>query len=504
MQRYKTPITLLFFIALMKIFDRLKLVFLLALLGGCASVDAPKRDTPQPATAPVQKVKGVPNVMVEELARAAIPVDAIGVYVHDTASGETLASFNANLPLNPASTMKLVTTNAGLELLGPAFRWQTQAYGTGAMVGDVLLGDLIIRGSGDPKLVLENLWLFLRQIRAYGIREIRGNLQLDRSLFEGYFYDAAAFDNDPFKPYNVGPDALLLNYKSMIFKFVPDADKKTVKVGSDPLLAGSLVVPPKLVKGDCGDWRKKLLPSVSASGAVFAGEYAMSCGEKVWQIHPHQLSHAEYFAGVFRQMWTELGGSLQGDTTLGPVPLDARLIAEWNSPPLADIIRDINKYSNNVMARQMLYALGAGPTQSTLSAQQGALNVKTWLAGKGIDAPELVIENGSGLSRIERISAGSLGRMLMAAYRSPLMPEFISSMPLVGLDGSMRRRLVANGITGRAHIKTGSLVDVRAIAGYVLSAGGKRYAVVSIVNHPNAWAAREAHDALLQWVYEQK
>jgi len=205
---------------------------------------------------------------------------------------------------------------------------------------------------------------------------------------------------------------------------------------------------------------------------------------------------------VFRQLWRELGGTFSGEVIDGRVPDNASLIAEWSSPALPEIVRDINKYSNNVMARQVLLSLSPELPALPASTARGADAVKAWLAGKGIDAPELVIENGSGLSRSERISARTLGRMLVAAFHAPTMPEFIGSLPLVGLDGTMRKRLQAESIAGHAHIKTGSLEQVRSIAGYVLAASGRRYVVVCLINDRNAARGRAVQDALLQWVYQ--
>jgi D-alanyl-D-alanine carboxypeptidase/D-alanyl-D-alanine-endopeptidase (penicillin-binding protein 4) len=167
------------------------------------------------------------------------------------------------------------------------------------------------------------------------------------------------------------------------------------------------------------------------------------------------------------------------------------------------VIRDINKFSNNVMARQLLLTLGSVVTQLPGNTERGAAVVRTWLAGKGIDAPELAIENGSGLSRSERISAATMGRLLVAAFRSPTMPEFVASLSLVGQDGTMRQRLTNHTVSGKAHIKTGLLNEVRNIAGYVLSASSKRYVVVCMINHPNAQRGKDVQDALLQWVYER-
>jgi D-alanyl-D-alanine carboxypeptidase/D-alanyl-D-alanine-endopeptidase (penicillin-binding protein 4) len=445
----------------------------------------------------------LPVTVVGALERAHIPLDAVGIYVQEVGSGEVLTLANETLPLNPASTMKLVTSNAALDVLGPTFSWKTQAYIDGIQTGEVLDGDLVIKGSGDPALTIENLWLFLRRIRATGIRQINGDLVLDRTVFEEAFHDPAAFDGDPMKPYNVGPDALLLNFKALTFRFRPDAATGMVHVATDPVLAAYPVIGPALRDGDCGDWRSDLHARIDDIGARFEGAYAVSCGEKFWHVHPYQLTHTQYFHLAFRRIWADLGGTLTGQIRTGPVPPVARLLVEWESAPLSAVIRDINKYSNNVMARQLLLTMAYQVLQLPGNTERGGAIVRTWLADKGIDAPELFIENGSGLSRDERISALTMGRMLVAAFHSPVMPELIASLPLVGRDGTMRKRLNGHAVAGSAHIKTGYLNEVRSIAGYVLAASGKRYAVVCMINHPKAIEGKEAQDALLQWVHER-
>jgi serine-type D-Ala-D-Ala carboxypeptidase/endopeptidase (penicillin-binding protein 4) len=444
----------------------------------------------------------IPIPVADALQRADIPESAVGLYVQEVNGGPALAASNEKLPFNPASVMKLITSNAALELLGPAFSWKTQAYMDGSLKGDVLHGDLIIKGSGDPKLVIESLWLFLQRIRAKGIREIRGDLVLDRSAFEEIPHDPAQFDNDPMKPYNVGPDALLLNYKALAFHFAPNRARTAVAMSVEPGLAAYPVRRPRLTRGACGDWRGKLHPTINKHGARFDGVYPLSCGDKTWYLHPYQMSHAQYFSLVFRRLWTELGGRWRGDVRDGLVPPDAQLIGEWESDSLSEVIRDINKYSNNVMARQLLLTMANQVLKLPANTNRGGAVVRTWLSNKGIDAPELSIENGSGLSRIERVSPLTLARMLAATFQSPTMPEFIASLPLAGYDGTMRRRLNGRSVAGKAHIKTGTLDEVRAIAGYVLAASGKRYVVVCLINHPNAVQGNEAQDALLQWVYD--
>ncbi|MFT5533223.1 MAG: D-alanyl-D-alanine carboxypeptidase/D-alanyl-D-alanine-endopeptidase (penicillin-binding protein 4) [Burkholderiaceae bacterium] len=448
---------------------------------------------------------GLPAPVAAAFKRAGIAPSGIGIEVVDIATGRNVISLNAELPLNPASTMKLLTTSAALELLGPTYSFTTQAYMRGRLEDGLLQGDLILRGSGDPKLVIENFWLFLRKIRAQGVRDIRGNLVLDRSAFDATLIDPALFDGDPLKAYNAGPDALLLNFHSLAVSFIPDRLKDRVQVRLDPALDSYPVKPPQLTGGDCaGDWRVPINATLQSAGANFDGPYAANCGEKSWQIHPYQLSRNRYLELVFRQLWAELGGTFDGIALDGVVTTDAVLLAQWESPPMPELIRDVNKFSNNVMARQLFLTLASTVQLLPASIAASRDAVARWLAAKQIDASGLVLENGAGLSRIERISSRTLGSLLVSAFRAPTMPEFVSSLPLVGYDGTMRKRLRSEGVSGHAHIKTGSLQDVRSIAGYVQAASGKQFAVVCLINDPNAARGGEAQDALLQWVFENK
>jgi D-alanyl-D-alanine carboxypeptidase/D-alanyl-D-alanine-endopeptidase (penicillin-binding protein 4) len=446
----------------------------------------------------------LPGAMSKALRQANIPARNVGVFVQEVDRSRPLLSYNAAQSFSPASVMKLLTTDAALELLGPTFSWKTQAYVDGALANGILNGDLTIKGSGDPKLVMENFWLFLRQLRAKGVREIRGNLVLDRSVFEDVVYDPAQFDGDPQKPYNVGPDALLLNYKTIALRFLPDEAGNQVSVSTEPPLAGYTVLPPKLSRdASCGDWKGKLQADIGVGAALFNGSFPAACGEQVWYLHPYRMNSTQYFEDVFRQMWSDLGGRFAGKVVTGTVTPTARLLAQWQSPAVPEVIRDINKYSNNVMARQLLLTIAAQAEPLPGNVERGARAIRGWLTAKGIAADELLIDNGAGLSRNERIAPATLGQVLLAAFHSAVMPEFIASLPLVGYDGTMRKRLRGENVAGQAHIKTGSLNDVRSVAGYVQAASGKMYVVVCLINHGNAAAGQQAQDALLEWVFDK-
>jgi D-alanyl-D-alanine carboxypeptidase/D-alanyl-D-alanine-endopeptidase (penicillin-binding protein 4) len=440
----------------------------------------------------------LPESVVAALKAAGVPATAAGVTVIPLSGTGLSLAFNDSQPMNPASTMKLVTTLAGLELLGPQYQWRTEALATAWPMAGVLEGDLWLRGTGDPQLVIENFWLLVQRIRGAGVREIRGDLVLDRTAFESMPHDPAAFDGEALRPYNAGPDALLLNYKAVSFHFVPEPETKQVRVYALPALSGMTV--PSLVRGlegPCNDWRGRLGGEFGdPMRPQFRGGFPISCGDRVW--HVNLLTPLKYANALFRTLWESSGGVWRGRVREAATPPEAHRLAQHESKPLAEVIRDINKYSNNVMARQLFLTLGAEITRQPASMERAQRSIGDWLAAKGVDRREFVLENGAGLSRTERLTAGGLARLLASAFASPLMPEYVSSLPLVGVDGTMRKRF---GAAGSAHIKTGLLADTRAIAGYVLAAGGRRYAVVAFINHPNAGVAQPALDSLLNWIY---
>ncbi len=454
------------------------------------------------APSPGASAQSLPPVIVSEFERAGIPREAVATLVQEVESPTPIVSLNTHTPLNPASTMKLVTTSAALDLLGPTYTWKTQAYTLGEVQGDTLRGDLLIKGTGDPKFVFEHLWLFLRKIRAIGIRKIKGNLLLDRSHFKNMPFDPAAFDNEPLRAYNAGPDALLLNFKTLQFQFLPDEANQRVGVHIEPPIADYAVDTPFLSDKACANWKKQMHAMVNDTRIRFDGAYPATCGKKTWGMHQYMMSDNQYFGAVFKQLWRDLGGKFDGKVADGKAPENTLPLVEWTSPPLSQTIRDINKFSNNVMTRQLLLTIAAEIYGPPATVENGTTAIRHWLIRNGIIADELVIENGAGLSRIARISADTMGRILLMNWRSTLMPEFISSLPLAGMDGTMHRRAKNMGVTGHSHIKTGSLKEVRALAGYVLASSGKRYVVVSLINHPHARRGSQAQDALLQWIYE--
>ena len=434
----------------------------------------------------------LPAMVAKGLRDAKVPEGSVSVLVQEVGSRRAELASNAGVSRNPGSVIKLVTTYAALELLGPAYRWRTEVYVDGE--------DLYLKGYGDPKLDHESFWMLLRNLRGRGVREIRGDIVLDRSYFAPGTPEL--IDNEVFRPYNVAPDALLVNFKSLRFVFWPhDA---SVRMFVEPQLPGlELVNGLRLSDGLCPEgraFRDRIQASFQSRPprAAFTGFYPVSCGERELNVALHQPE--DYVDGMVRALWTEMGGQWKGRIREGEVGPNARLVYKHESQPLSEVVRDINKFSNNVMARQLYLTLAAELGGPPAQPQAAARAIEQWLTFKGIAARELTTENGSGLSRNERASAATLMALLQAAWKSPVMPELMASLPVVAADGTMRKRLHFEGVSGNAHIKTGLLSDTRSIAGYVLDRSGRRHAVVMIANHPNAPYADAAFDALLQWV----
>lgn len=444
----------------------------------------------------------VPPAVLSELRRYGIPLEAVALDVRSVDGGKAMLAVNHARAFKPASVMKLLTTQAALELLGPDYRWITRVYAQGVIEADVLRGDLVIEGSGDPRFAHEDLWRLLTRLRALGLREIRGQLVLDRRLFRVEPQDPAAFDGRPERAYNAGPDALLLDAKAITLLLQPRSVGQTAQVASEPVLTGFSVEPPMTIDGPCNGVRDQLQPKFSPQGLRFGGGLPLSCGERELSFHLYTLDHRQYFGAVFRALWSQLGGTLSGNVIDGELRSDARELTQWVSAPLASQLRDINKFSNNVMARNLLLSLAARRGDAPASSSAAVIRVVEWMKTTGLDSSTLVLQNGSGLAREEKLSAAALASVLQRAWQQPTMPEFVASLPVAGVDGTMAKRFDGSPLKGRAHIKTGSLDDVASIAGYVTARSGKRLAVVAMINHPKANEARAAFDQLLLWAYE--
>jgi D-alanyl-D-alanine carboxypeptidase/D-alanyl-D-alanine-endopeptidase (penicillin-binding protein 4) len=474
------------------------------------------------AAQPAAPAGALPPGVSAALARAGVPASAFSALVVSLdASAQERLRYRASTAVNPASVMKLVTTYAAIDLLGPDFTWNTRFYSDGEVSQGVLRGNLYVRGGGDPKLVLERIQAAFMNLQDQGVRVILGDLVLDHSAFELPAMDPGAFDGEALRPYNASPDALLVNFKSVVLTFQPDTAAGVARVTSEPPMAGldiDATVP--LSRTGCGDWRGSLQARFNDANTIrVEGRYPGSCGERVWPVA--YQDPASYAARSLEGLWRATGGAITGEVRAGLTPPGARLLHEARSLPLSDIITDVNQWSNNVMAQQVFLTLGRlSPTrvltESTLADRLAPVRtarfersrevVASWWKrtfGPRYTAP--VMDNGAGLSRIERITPEALVGLLRHAAVHPKGEQFVQSLSIAGVNGTTARmaRGANSAARGNAWLKTGTLRDVTGIAGYVNAANGSRYAVVGFINHPNAPAARPALEALVEWTAGQ-
>ncbi|MEC7816647.1 MAG: D-alanyl-D-alanine carboxypeptidase/D-alanyl-D-alanine-endopeptidase [Pseudomonadota bacterium] len=428
----------------------------------------------------------------DALGVAAIPLNGPGIEQY----------VNADQLMSPGSIMKLVTTYAALELLGPTHHWQTDFLTDGTMVGDTLQGNLYVRFGGDPKLTLERLWSTLRDLRSMGINRIEGDLVLDGSVFrvDGGFPLFDDNGNNPHAPFLVEPSAYLTNLNLLHLQV--RSDERGTQAWSTPdlnevIIDNRVTVAPE---GPCParsrfDWT----PTFHEDGRVtvqVTGNLPQGCRTTTYLS---LLPHSQYSASLIRSLLSEMGIIISGGDRFDQTPDEARLVMRDTSPDLVTMVRDINKWSSNVMARQMLLTIGAAfrKDEDQDDRVAGIRTVYEWLESKGINTAGMVIDNGAGLTRHGRITARQGAQILQHAWNSPYASDLMASMPIIAMDGTMARRLRNTGMDGEGRIKTGYLENVRSIAGFTRDERNTTWAIVGIVNHNPAWNGQAVLDRVL-------
>lgn len=497
----------------------------------------------------VATAQPLPEPVLQALQQAQVPADALGVAVLPASPGAFARLgprllHQADRPMQPASTLKLLTSVVALHRLGPNLRGFTELLTQAPQQGDVLAGDLVLRGGADPELDLSQLWALLLQLRqVHGIRVIEGAIVVDRTLFRPSApeREAQPFDERPEFAYNLVPDALQLN--SHLLQVEISSEAGTPRARALPPLPGLVIDASALRLSDrpCAEWAKDWEsppPADTTEPAVLRvrlqGGFPRGCVQRpsLFLLDPLALAERQ-----LRWLWAGLGGEWTGQLREAEVPTvplltaaqqaaqqpplrpgaavvlpgvqrggqppGPRLLASRQARPWGEVLRTLNKLSSNVDSRLLYLQLGVpamadNPDQTTRALADRA--VRQWLAAQRIATPGLVLDNGSGLSRAERIAPRTLAQVLQAAHQGPWASELLMSLPLAGADGTLRNRFTSGPASGQARLKTGLLRDVASLAGYVRDPHGRPWVLVAFLNHPNAVAARPALDALVDWV----
>ena len=447
----------------------------------------------------------LPESVNEVLSRHKLSAKGLSIFISDLDHGSTVLNHLGDMPRNPASTMKLVTAIAALETLTPGYHWTTRLYANQEPSDGVLDGDLFLVGGGDPYLVQERLWLMLQSLKRSGVSKIDGNLVIDDSLFAPIKEDTGAFDKQPFRVYNAIPSAVLTNFNSSYFIFAPGPGTK-VSIRSFPELS-ALTIDNRLktVNKACRGYRRGISLSVETPGSArFDGRFPSRC--KQYGFTRSVLPPMTYTASLFKKTWQDLGGEITGVGQYGRPSEDAVMLLEHQSVSLGNATRLMNKHSSNLIARHLVLTMGGEISGWPATQNKGLAAIQQWLKQKGLVFPELIIENGAGRSRKARISARHLVEIVETGWVSPYMPEFIASMALLGQDGTLNDRHTRSRLNGRAHLKTGQLDHVTAIAGIMQNNDGKRYALAILHNDTGVHhgLGEAVQDAVLQWLDNYK
>jgi D-alanyl-D-alanine carboxypeptidase/D-alanyl-D-alanine-endopeptidase (penicillin-binding protein 4) len=408
----------------------------------------------------------------------------------------------SGVPVQPGSTMKLVTSIVALDHLGPNHRGFTELRSAAPVAGGVLKGDLVLRGGADPDFSAAALWALLQDLRATGITAIEGDVLLDRTRFRPSRLDLGVppFDEAPEFPYNVIPDALNLAGSLLSFE-LRSTPEGAVATPVPPLPGVRLRSAMTPVAARCNDWDDHWKPAQVAPGEVtLNGRFPTNC---IVRAQVQLIDRDELAENLFRSVWAGIPGATpwRGRVRAAAAPADTRPLARRESRTWGEVLRPLNKTSDNALTRLLFLELGVreqGSDTTTPTLELAARSVRRWLRGHGIDDTGVVLDNGSGLSRSERISPDQMARMLVVAWRGPHAADLVMSLPVPGVDGTMRNRLRDSPAAGQARLKTGTLRDVVALAGYLRGPDGRPWAVAMMVNDPRANAVgRPVLDALV-------
>lgn len=438
------------------------------------------------------------------LQKANINPATMSAFVLRVGDREPMMVYNENIPRTPASVIKILTTYAGLGVLGKDYRWPTEIYMQGQLRNGTLNGNLIVKGYGAPDLDNTDVRQILKKVQQKGIRNFSGNLIFDNSYFEVAKIDPGSFDGKPYETYNAQPDALMFNDRTSEF-VVKNVSGQAKVFSSTPAQNVKIANNIRSVNQRCRGNARSPTMSIARQGddyiVNFSGNFSTRCGARTYKKAITDPASMLY-SSIVNHWKHDVGGNINAKFVMGTKPASAQLIYRHLSQPLHTVIREVNKDSHNIMARQIMLSIAAKKLGAPANTQKGQQAINQWLRTAGLNFPELRIENGSGLSRWSKISSRHIGELLLHAYRSPNRQLLMSSLAVAGVDGTMKKRLRNTPIQGRGFFKTGTLRDTRAIAGYVRGHDGHFYIVSILQNDQVArTSGKAAHDALIRWTY---
>lgn len=443
----------------------------------------------------------LPSAVDQAIQKSPLNRQSISLWIAPVDGGSPIVDYHSNTPRTPASVAKLITTGIGLYLLGENYRWRTDFYTNAKISRKTLTGNLYIKGHGNPYLVEEDLMDMVIELRNRGINHIQGDVVLDNSYFINTLENPDFFDGHGFEPYNALPNALSINFRTIELVF--DNQQGKIKISSVPQLTYTKIQnnmtfnKAKRCRGK--GFRPRIEVDNSQDLIIVSGSLSRQC--KHQGMKKVLTDAGDLFYGHFKQAWLLSGGTISGKWHYGRLPQTAKRLYSDQSKPLYEQIAAMNKHSNNIMTRQLFLTIGAELTQPPATLAKARAIVQNKLQALGIKTQGLFIDNGSGLSRKSKITAKQLGHFLLTMQDPRVKSFFEQSLAIVGVDGTLRRRLRNTAVAGNAIGKTGTLKNAKSVAGYLTAQSGKKYVYVMLFNGPKARAGRPLMDDIMQWLY---
>ncbi len=447
----------------------------------------------------------LPQAINEEIRKSGIAEKDISIYIKEAGKGgKVVALLNEHKTRIPASVIKVLTTYASVLKLGFDYRWPTKFYTTGTLQNGVLQGDLLIKGFGDPTLNAEDLEKITSEIREEGIREIRGDIVIDRSYFEVGNKDSSGFDENLYSAYNAMPDAMMFNERVVTVCVIPKENKVHKKHADESYkVVDQLEHVNKPCTGRYSWPRVKIDKSEVVPTVFLQGKISKRCGKRnICQVITKPYKSFYY---ALKDRLIQEGISVRGGLKLRKIPKEARELFTHYSDSLEEIISETAKESNNLYARHLLLLLGAKLYGAPATMKKGRDAVKYILDSRGaLGEGKLKIDNGSGLSRTSKMNAKLLADMYDDAY-DRYGSRWMETLSIAGVDGTIKKRFRNTVVNKRAWMKTGTLRQVKNIGGYVKNRAGKFYTVVIMINSPKAkYRGAKLQDEIMEWLVKSK
>ena len=412
--------------------------------------------------------------------------------------GDVLFAREADRALVPASNQKVLTAIAALHAFGPTHRFTTEFLTVPALDAEGAVDTLVVRGGGDPALTSEDWWRIAADLRRLGLRRVRGGMVLETGAFDAEHWHPG-WGAVSARAYHAPVGAITANYGAYAVTVRPGAARgKAVEVVVDPPVAYLKLTN----RANTGPRRSGPKLGIDRESAPEGERVIVSgttpAGSRPKTHHRSVLHPARYAASVLRMQLAANGIAVGDATRIGSVPEGAEMLLEHEGRPLAETVRLFMKFSNNSIAEALVKAMGARATGAPGSWRNGIPAMRRQLASAGVSEAGLTLVDGSGLSYGNRVSPRALVAALRVASSSfRFGPEFVSSLPIAGGDGTLEKR--ASGAAHAVRAKTGLLTRVTALSGYAQRANGAKV-VFSIIANGYRGSADSAMDALDRFV----